>query len=175
MILKRPQWYYPVRFARPSDFNDTPQAWAKLERDYRKFLRELGEAVRCFGAEKVGRDLHEIIKGRQGNTPKEKRNARILAKYSALGNKSKAVRKYIEEHPEETFGADDAKKPFKKVYRQLGRLLKDEAKRERWRVRSERDFQEVLQRRGRSVVGSIDAASDSIPSETNKRHIKRRR
>jgi hypothetical protein len=67
------------------------------------------------------------------------------------GNKSKAAREFVKDHPKETFEA---------VYKQLGRLLKAQARRERWKARTERDFQKVLQRLGKSLVGSGDTACD---------------
>jgi hypothetical protein len=72
---------YPVRFARPSGINNTPEAWAKLERDYRKFLRELREAVWCFGAERLEQDLHDIITGRQGRTSDEEFNELLVKEH----------------------------------------------------------------------------------------------
>jgi len=45
MILKR-----PLTFATPSVVNDTPEARAKVQRDYKEIVRD---AVRYFGAERV--------------------------------------------------------------------------------------------------------------------------
>jgi hypothetical protein len=93
MIVKPPQWcsLLPIRFARPSFANDTPEAWAKLEQDYRKLLRELQEAAQCFGAARVEQDVHDIIKGRQGRTPDElnalELNALLLAEHDARAAK----------------------------------------------------------------------------------------
>jgi hypothetical protein len=155
MIFKPPSRFIPSSF-----INETDEVRAKRGQDLEEAVCR---AVPYLGADEVERIVHDLVKGQRGNTPKEKRNEGILAKYSAPGNKSKAVREYIKDHPEETFGADNPKKTFRKVYRQLGRLLKDEAKRERWKAESEQRFRKVLQRLGRSFVGSIDAASDSIP------------
>ena len=102
-ILKPLFPIYQVRFAQPSVVNDTPEAWAKLERDYVKFLRELREAVCCFEAARVEQDVHNIVKGRPGNTPKKQRNAHLLAEYDARAakgpvNKSKLAREYRKKH-----------------------------------------------------------------------------
>jgi hypothetical protein len=167
MMFKPPRRFIPSSF-----INETDEVRAKHRRDLEEAVYK---AVPYLGADEVERIVHDIAKGQRGNTPKEERNARILAKYYSVRNKSKAVREYIKEHPEETFGAaDDPKKTFKTVYRQLGRLLEAEAKRERWKAESEQRFRKVLQRLGGSFVGSADAASDSIPNSlTNKRRIKR--
>jgi hypothetical protein len=110
----------PLRYP-PSFLNDSPQARARFRQDYRVFLRE---AVQYLGAAEVGRDLHDIIKGRQGRIPDEERNALILAEYysrEAKGfvdkkgrvNRNKLAREFVEEHGEE----------FEAVRRQLNRLL----------------------------------------------------
>jgi hypothetical protein len=86
MIVKPPPGWcsiYPIRFARPSVINDTPQARAKLERDYRKFLRELQEAVQCFGPDRLEQDLRDLIKGQQGRTPDAPLNALLLDEWDA--------------------------------------------------------------------------------------------
>jgi hypothetical protein len=92
MIVKWPPELYsihPVRFARPNAINNTPQAWAKLERDYQKFLRELREAVWCFGAERLEQDLHNIITGRQGRTSDEEFDGRLLKEHDLRAAKGK--------------------------------------------------------------------------------------
>jgi hypothetical protein len=105
MIVKPPPVcsIYPVRFARPSVINDTLEAWAKLERDYRKFLQEMREAVDCFGAQRLERDLHDIIKGQRGRTPDQKLDALLLQEHdlrAAKGkvNYSKLARGFHEKH-----------------------------------------------------------------------------
>jgi hypothetical protein len=154
----------PRRLVPSSVINETDEVRAERGRDLEEAARR---AVPYLGADEVERVVHDIIKGQRGNTPDEERNARILAKYySAPGNKSKTAREFVKDHPEEKFGA---------VKRQLIRLLKAEARRERrerWKAKAERRFQELLQHLGRSFVGSVDSGSDLIPSETNK--IRRR-
>lgn len=133
----------PTRFVPSSLMNETDEVRAKRRRDLEEAARR---AVPYLGDDEVERIVHDITKGQRGNTPDEERNVRILAKwYSAPGNKSKTAREIVKDHPEETFEA---------VRRQLGCLLKAQAKRERWKVRSERRFREVLQRLGKSFLGS---------------------
>jgi hypothetical protein len=152
MIVKPPPaWYsiYPLRFARPSVVNDTPQAWAKLEQDYRKFLRELQEAVQCFGADRVERDLHDILKGRQGNTPDEERNTLILAEYDLRARKGRVNKSEL---------ARDLARPHeqpKSVRRQLLRLLEAREQQAKRKAQGDREFQEALQRLGKTLLGSV--------------------
>jgi hypothetical protein len=160
MIVKLPpEWcsIYPVRFARPSVVNDTPEAWAKLEPDYVKFLRELREAVWCFGAERVDRDLHDIITGRQGRTPDkdlntlDKLNALLVAEHDArkangLVNKKgqvnlmKLAREFRKEH--------HLRVKVRSVRTRLTRALKDREQ----QVREKAEFDRKL--RKPSLVGS---------------------
>ena len=147
MIVKPPPWssFHPVRFVRPSVINDTPEAWAKLERDYRKFLRELREAVECFGTARVEQDVHDMIKGQQGRTPDEKVKALLLAEHdlqAAKGkvNKTKLAREFRKEH--------GLKIKVWSVRRRLDRALED---RER-QVRAKAEFDRKL--RQPSIVGS---------------------
>jgi hypothetical protein len=148
-MLKRS--IYPVRFARPSVVNDTPDAWAKLERDYRQqFLRELHEAVQCFGAERVERDLHGITKGRQGRIPDkydalllkehDSRRAKGQANNKGQVNLSKLAREFRKEH--HLHAKADS------VRRRLTRALGDRDK----QAQRDREFQEAL--REPSIVGS---------------------
>jgi hypothetical protein len=134
MIVKPPpEWYsiYPVRFSRPSVVNDTPQAWAKLEQDYRNFLRELQEAVGCFGAERVERDLRDIIKGPQVRAPDEEFNSLLLAQYDAAAAKGPVdipefSRGFYQTHP-----LGQSAKAIEKRLRRLLKAQKREAERQR--------------------------------------------
>ena len=148
MIVKLPPGWcsiYPVRFARPSVVNDTPQAWAKLERDYRKFLRELQEAVECFGADRVERDLHDIIKGRQGRTPDEEFDTLLVKEHDLRRAKGKVNKtKFARE-----FGRQrHLKIKVRSLVKRLDRALDA---RER-RIREKAEFDRML--RKPSVVGS---------------------
>jgi hypothetical protein len=148
-------WNYPVRFVRPSIVNDTPEAWAKLERDYRQLLRELREAVDCFGAERVERDLHAITKGRQGRTPDEdlngqQLNRQLLEEYdlrAAEGevNVSALARDFRNEHHlEVTIGA---------IRKRLERAL--DAREQQ--IREQAEFDRMI--REPSIVGTSLAGS----------------
>jgi hypothetical protein len=147
MILKPPRLcsLVPIRFVPPSLVNDTPKAWAKLERDYQQFLRELGEAVRCFGAERVKRDVHGIIKGRQGRTANEERNRLLLAGYDARAKGKvkliEAARGVREKHHLRTVKDDS-------VTRQWRRLLKIRERQSREKAEFDRRLRKP------SVVGS---------------------
>jgi hypothetical protein len=123
------------------------------------FLRE---AVQYLGAQEVERDLHDIITGRQGNTPDEERNALILAEYDSRArkgpvNKSELARDLARPHEQP-----------KSVRKQLLRLLEareQQAKRKALKDRKFQDaLQDALQRLGKSLVGSADTgAENSIP------------
>jgi hypothetical protein len=137
-ILKPPQScsLVPIRFARASFVNDTPEAWAKLERDYQQFLRELREAVWCFGAARIEQDVHDIIKGRQGRTPDEELNRQLLHEYDLRAAKGKMnltefAREFRKKHHLRTVKDDS-------VRRQLMRLLKTRERETRKRVEHER-------------------------------------
>ena len=157
MILKFPQWcsLVPIRFARTSVVNDTPQARAKLARDYQKFLRELREAVECFGAERVKQDVHDIITGRQGRTPdQDGLNTLLLDEYDSRDsrkakgqvnnkgqvNKLKLAREFCKTH--------GLKIKVNSVKRRLDRAL-DDRKRQ---VREQAEFDGKLQKP--SLIGS---------------------
>jgi hypothetical protein len=99
-----------------------PQVWAELERDYVKFLRELREAILCFGADRVEQDVRDIIKGQQGNTPDEELNGLLLAEYDARAVKGEVelaelVREFREKPP--------------KLLRKYLRTVKDDSVRRR--------------------------------------------
>jgi hypothetical protein len=126
MIVKVPLKFavprmQPLTFAPPSFPNDTPEAKAKAEREAKVILREM---ERYFGREKFKELVQEIIKGGQGNTPDEERNARIRAEWKEClhKNMSRFAREYCDRHPEEGQGP----KAHAKVRGQLNRLLKDE-------------------------------------------------
>jgi hypothetical protein len=151
MILKFPQWcsLVPIRFDRTSVVNDTPQARAKLARDYQKFLRELREAVVCFGAERVEQDVHDIITGRQGRTPdQDGLNTLLLDEYDSRDsrkakgqvNKLKLAREFCKTH--------GLKIKVNSVKRRLDRAL-DDRKRQ---VREQAEFDGKL--RKPSLIGS---------------------
>jgi hypothetical protein len=153
MIVKPPLWLAvprmrPLTFAPPSAINDTPEARAKMEREAKVILREMEW---YFGREKFKELVQEICKGGQGNTPKDKRNARILAEWKECPhkNRSKFAREYCETHPEEGSG----RKAPQKVRGQLNRLLKDERREAKEHAEREREFREVARSRG-SLIGS---------------------
>jgi hypothetical protein len=136
-----------LTFAIPSLVSDTPEARAKLRRDFRKLVRRLDGYLEPGEVKQI---VHEETVGRQGNKSKEERNARILAKYySAPGNKSKAARDYVKEHPEE---GDDSK-AVRKVRQQLKRLLDIKKQQAKKKAEWEREFQEVVRYRGKSFLG----------------------
>jgi hypothetical protein len=148
MIVKvPPEWYsiYPVRFSRPSVINDTPQAWTKLKQDYRKFLRELQEAVECFGADRVERDLHDIIKGRQGRTPDEEFDTLLVKEHDLRRAKGKVNKT---EFAREFRRQRHLKIKVRSLVKRLDRALEA---RER-RIREKAEFDRML--RKPSVVGS---------------------
>jgi hypothetical protein len=144
MILKPPQGcsIHPLRFARPSAVNDTPQAWAKLERDYVKFLRELREAVWCFGAARVEQDVHRIIKGRQGRTPDQKLNALLFKEHDLrkakgqVKNKGKVnltelVREVRKKHHLRTVKEDSLRTQVRRLLKTREREIREKAEHER--------------------------------------------
>jgi hypothetical protein len=75
----------PLTFARPSIVNDTPEARARTEREALVILREM---ERYFGRKKFKKLVQEVTKGGQGNTPKNERNARILAEWKEAAHKN---------------------------------------------------------------------------------------
>jgi len=75
MILKR-----PLTFATPSVVNDTPQARAKVERDYKEIVQEV---VRYLGAERVRELNAEVAIARRGRTPDERLNKLLLDEWDA--------------------------------------------------------------------------------------------
>ena len=75
MFLKR-----PLTFATPSVVNDTPQARAKVERDYKEIVQEV---VRYLGAERVRELNAEVAIARRGRTPDERLNKLLLDEWDA--------------------------------------------------------------------------------------------
>jgi hypothetical protein len=75
MILKR-----PLTFATPSVVNDTPQARAKVERDYKEIVQEM---VWYRGAERVRELNAEVAIARRGRTPDERLNKLLLDEWDA--------------------------------------------------------------------------------------------
>jgi len=75
MILKR-----PLTFATPSVVNDTPQARAKVEGDYKEIVQEV---VRYLGAERVRELNAEVAIARRGRTPDERLNKLLLDEWDA--------------------------------------------------------------------------------------------
>jgi hypothetical protein len=138
----------PLTFAPPSVMNDTTQARAKVEREALVTLREMD---RYFGRKKFKELVQEVTKGGQGNTPKDERNARILAEWKEAGhkNRSRFAREYCGRHPEEGSGP----KAHTKVRGQLNRLLKDEQREAKEDAGREREFQEAVRYRGKSLLG----------------------
>jgi hypothetical protein len=94
--------------------------------------------------------VQEISKGGQGNTPKEERNTRILAEWKNAPHKNKSLfaREYCDRHPEEGSG----RKAHLKVREQLKRLLKDEQREAKNKAEREREFQEAVRYRGKSLL-----------------------
>jgi hypothetical protein len=122
--------------------NDTPQAHAKAKREAKEILREM---ERYFGRETLVELVGEITKGRKGKKPNETLNALILAEWDlAQANGGMTRKKFSRElgnkHPRQyrlqSSGA---------VLQQLRRLL-------RTRQRRDREFQQALRLRGRSLL-----------------------
>jgi hypothetical protein len=105
----------PLTFSVPSILNDTEEARAKAEQDFKKIVRE---AVWYFGPEMVRQVIKEITKRRKGNTPDERRNSLMLAEYDSAPqrvNKTKFARDFFRKHGGQSPEA---------VEKQLTRLLK---------------------------------------------------
>jgi len=137
----------PLTFAPPSAINDTPQARAKVERDAKVILRDM---ERYFGREKFKELVQEISKGGQGNTPDEERNALILSEWRKNPvNKSKFARDFCKNHLEEGNGP----RAVRKVRQQLNRLLDIEEQQAKKKAEWEREFQEAVRYRGKSLLG----------------------
>ena len=99
-----------------------------------------------FGREKFKELVQEISKGGQGNTPDEERNALILSEWlKEPVNKAKFAREFCQNHPGEE--SPDA------VRKQLDRLLDIREREAKEKAEREREFQEALQYRGKSLLG----------------------
>jgi hypothetical protein len=93
-ILKR-----PLTFATPSLINDTDEARAKVERDYKEIVRE---AVRYLGAKRVKQLNKEVAIARRGRTPDERLNALVIAEWNAAAVKDPTAfsKAFYEKHPQ---------------------------------------------------------------------------
>jgi hypothetical protein len=132
----------PLTFSVPTLLNDTNEARAKAERDFKKIVRE---AVWFFGPTKVKQVVLEITKRRKGNTPDQRRNAVMLAEYDAAPkpiNKKKFAHEFSKRHREHSFEATE---------KHLRRLLKARQQAET-KKKAERKF--PLHRQGRSLLGT---------------------
>jgi hypothetical protein len=115
MILKR-----PLAFATPSVVNDTPQARAKVERDYKEIVREL---VRYLGPERVTELNKEVAIARRGNKPKRALNELLLTEWDAAPVKDPGEfsEDFFEKCPQQAHSVPAVEK-------RLRRLLKDREK-----------------------------------------------
>ena len=141
-MLKR-----PLIFNTPSVILDTEKARAKVERDFEKIVRE---AVIYLGPRKVKRIVHEITKGRKGNTPDERRNLSMLAEFDAEASKGKVNKRkfahdFCKRHREQSPEA---------TKRHLERLLKARQEEAKKKTLDERKIQELKSRRGKSLLGA---------------------
>jgi hypothetical protein len=104
MFLKR-----PLTFATPSVVNDTPQARAKVERDYKEIVRE---AVRYFGPKRVKELNKEVAIKRRGNTPKRALNDLVGAEWDAdpVKDPKKFSEAFYKKYPEQAHSAGAVKK-----------------------------------------------------------------
>ena len=111
-LLKR-----PLTFATPSLVNDTPEARAKVERDYKKIVRE---AVRYLGPKRVAELNKEVAIARRGRTPDKPLNELLLAKYDVAASDGPVD---IPRFSEEFYKAHRLQSP-KAVEKRLKRQLK---------------------------------------------------
>jgi hypothetical protein len=115
----------PLTFATPSVVNDIPQARAKVERDYKKIVRE---AARYLGAKRVKELNKEVAIARRGRTPNESLNERLRAEYDvAAADGPVDIPKFSEE-----FYKAHRQQSAKAVERRLRRLLKAWEKARDW-------------------------------------------
>jgi hypothetical protein len=122
MILKR-----PLTFATPSVVNDTPQARAKVERDYKEIVQEV---VRYLGAERVRELNAEVAIARRGRTPDERLNKLLLDEWDAdpVQDPKEFTEAFYEKYPQQAHSVGA-------VRTRLRRELKAREKardRERW-------------------------------------------
>jgi hypothetical protein len=134
----------PLTFSVPTLLNDTDEAHAKAERDFKKIVRE---AAWYFGPAKVKQIVREITKRRQGNTPDKRRNALMLAEYDAAPkpvNKKKFACEFSKKHRQQSPEA---------VEKQLTRLLKARQQAE-VKKKAERKSPLLESRRGKTLLGT---------------------
>jgi len=122
MILKR-----PLTFATPSVVSDTPQARAKVERDYKEIVQEV---VRYLGAERVRELNAEVAIARRGRTPDERLNKLLLDEWDAdaVQDPKEFAEAFYEKYPQQAHSVGA-------VRTRLRRELKAREKardRERW-------------------------------------------
>ena len=147
MIVKPPLWLAtprmrPLTFAPPSVMNNSPQAQAKVEREALAILREMDG---YFGHEKFDEFVHEITKGRKRHKPDEVLTALISAEWDlAQANGGMTRKKFCRELGKKHPGQYRLQSPGA-VLQRLRRLL-------RARQRHDREFQQALQVRGRSLL-----------------------
>jgi hypothetical protein len=93
-ILKR-----PLTFATPSLINDTDEARAKVERDYKEIVRE---AVRYLGAKRVKELNKEVAIARRGRKPNELLNKLVLARWdkAAVKDPTAFSKAFYKEYPQ---------------------------------------------------------------------------
>jgi len=134
MILKR-----PLTFATPSVVNDTPQARAKVERDYKEIVQEV---VRYLGAERVRELNAEVAIARRGRTPDERLNKLLLDEWDAdaVQDPKEFAEAFYEKYPQQAHSVGAVRT----------RLKRELKAREKARDR-ERRLKERLQRT--SLVG----------------------
>ena len=134
MLLRRP-------FITPTLITDSPAARAKVKREFKEIVRE---AVGYLGAAEVRKVVHDITKGRKGNTPDEGRNARIVAEWDAAGSVTQETfaGNFCQKYRRENVGA---------VVRQLRRLLKARRREAEEKARHDRTLRAALQRK--SLLG----------------------
>ena len=134
MILKR-----PLTFATPSVVNDTPQARAKVERDYKEIVQEV---VRYLGAERVRELNAEVAIARRGRTPDERLNKLLLDEWDAdaVQDPKEFAEAFYEKYPQQAHSVGAVRT----------RLRRELRAREKARDR-ERRLKERLQRT--SLVG----------------------
>jgi hypothetical protein len=134
----------PLTFSVPTLLNDTDEARAKVERDFKKIVRE---AVQYFGPVKVKQVVQEITKRRKGNTPDERRNSLMLAEYDAAPNpvnKKKFAREFSKKHRQQSPEA---------VEKQLGRLLEARQQAEA-KKKAQQKFPLLKARREKTLLGT---------------------
>jgi hypothetical protein len=89
----------PLTFATPSVVSDTPEARAKVERDYKEIVRGV---VRYLGPKRVAELNKEIAMARRGNKPNRSLNDLVLAEWDASPTKdpTKFSKAFLQKHPQ---------------------------------------------------------------------------